>query len=168
MQPDRAFRRRAVRVPEGHERDQQPVAPGVGGQPQRARAAGEHGGGGRAHQDLHALVAALAPRRGRRLGHPGPLQGTLSPSAAAPAVYRPALHAATLACSMAQPINQIGSPLAFPLSPGQTGTVGRCGFPDAYAAARTSWVVERQHVPQALRLLAILRPRPHDALSLKE
>ena len=126
-QPDRASCCRSVWVPKGHECNKQPVAPGVGGQPQRARAVGEHGGGGRAHQDLHALVAALAPRRGRWLGHPGPLQGALSPSAAAPATHQPALHAAIVGCSMAATGNQIGSPLALPQSAGQTGACGRCG-----------------------------------------
>ena len=73
------WRCRAVWVPEGHERHKEPVAPSLRGQPQCAGAAGEHGGGGRAHQDLLPLVPAVARRRAPRLDHPWPLQGTRFP-----------------------------------------------------------------------------------------
>ena len=167
VRPDRASCHRAVRVPEGHGRDRQPVAPGVGGQPQRARAAGEHGGGGRAHQDLHALVAALAPRRGRRLGHPGPLQGAEPPPAAAPAIHRPALHAAAVGCSMAELHNEVGSLLALPRSAGQAGARWRCGN-QTRVRRQDQAGLSNSSIPHASCLPAMLRPWPHDVRSLKE
>ena len=58
-------------LPEGHACDRQPVGAGLGGQPQRARAARQYAGGGAARADLRALVAPVA----RRLGGFWPLQG---------------------------------------------------------------------------------------------
>ena len=167
MRPDRALCHRAVWVPEGHGRDRQPVAPGVGGQPQCARAAGEHGGGGRAHQDLHALVAALAPRRGRRLGHPGPLQGALSP--------------------LLQHLPSFGPLCMQPLlaAPWQSPTIGSAGHWHSHSHQDRQGLVGgvapkmrmRQQgqagflegsIPHALHLLAMRAPWPHGLRLLKE